>query len=183
MSLLTDVAGNARAFAEVATNLMGVVEANLLALLRIRDKVRLEREIRHIDALLSIFPEIMFVNGVFITEFSREYVLSVESADGLARTRDKPVLADFQKTSQRWAARFDKQAPQVHGLGAEMVVLFLQGIELRRQLLQRYHSDEWTAPSDDVVRAIRAEMAKLYPLERRLQDLRRELKGDRSTDA
>ena len=63
MNIDNELIANAKAFVEAATNLIGLLENNLNALYRIKDKVKLERQIKHVDELIRLFDELMFFNG------------------------------------------------------------------------------------------------------------------------
>jgi len=173
MNLDLDLVANAKAFIEAATNLIGLLENNLNALYRIKDKIKLENEIRHVDALIRVFDELMFFNGVFITEFSPKYVMSLSAVDNLSNTRDEPIALDFEKTLDGFASRFDKHAPHIHGLGSDLITLFRQGISLRRSLVAEYHSHNHKTIPDVKVHAMREELAAVWPLEGRLYKIKK----------
>ena len=175
MNLGVDLATNAKDFVEVATNLIGLLEKNLNAFYRIKDKLKLRTEIRHVDELVTIFDELMFFNGVFITEFSPKYVMSLSAVDNLSVTRDEPIALDFEKSLDSFARRFDKHAPHVHKLGSDLIVLFKQAIVLRRSLVAEYHSNKHKTIADEKVSAIREQLAAIWPLEDRLYKIKSRL--------
>lgn len=121
MNIDNELIGNAKAFVEAATNLIGLLENNLNALYRIKDKVKLERQIKHVDELIRLFDELMFFNGVFITGFTPEYVMSLTAVDKLSLARDEPRVRNFEKSLDDFSRRFDKHAPHVRGLGSDLI--------------------------------------------------------------
>jgi hypothetical protein len=60
MKIDNELIANAKAFVEAATNLIGLLENNLNALYRIKDKVTLERQIKHVDELIRVLTNSCF---------------------------------------------------------------------------------------------------------------------------
>jgi hypothetical protein len=171
----TGLLASADKFIATATNLVKLIEKNVDAGFRIAKKVRLQRDLARIREVASIFSQLMYFNGVFITEFSKEYVMSPDDADELTANRDNPVLLDFQETLDQLDQTFDKSAPKIRGLSADLVVLFKEGIALRRKILADYLSGKLDTVSRAEIDATRKKFLNIYTLEERLWELERKL--------
>jgi hypothetical protein len=114
----------------------------------------------------------MFFNGVFITAFPPEYVMSLTAVDKLSHARDEPRVRNFEKSLDDFSRRFDKHAPHVRGLGSDLIVLFRHAIELRRSLIADYHSPKRKTISEKKLNTIRKQLSEIWPLGDRLSNIK-----------
>jgi hypothetical protein len=177
MSLAKEITANAKAFLETAKNLVAVLEKNIDSFYRIKRKVKIEKEVDHIERLLSLFPQLMFFNGVFITSFSPQYVMKPEKVDQLSKEREGPELEELEKSLDEFSELFDKHAPHIHGLGMRLVVVFKQGIEFRRALVAHYHSGDKTSLTEEEIQSLKKTLEEVYPIEKKLFELKARLKA------
>jgi hypothetical protein len=175
MGVAADLLANAEGFIKAATNFVGIVEKNLDALSRIKRKNQLQRQLAAVEEVLSIFPQLMYMNGVFITGFSKEYVMSVDGADRCTHSRDAPIIDEFAGMLDDVEKVFNRDAQVIRGLGSDMVVQFRQGIALRRKILEQYHSGSLDAVSEDDAMNVRQKLDALYNVENRVYTILKSL--------
>jgi len=158
-------------FLATATNLIKLIEKNIDSGFRIAKKVRLQRDLARLRRIIELFPQLMYFNGVFVTRFLE----SVDAADTFSAKRDNPVLLEFEETLDELEQTFDKEAPRLRGLGADMVILFKDGIALRRKILSDYLEGKLDTVSPEDIEAAREKFQEVYPLEHHLWELEKKL--------
>ena len=177
MSLTSEILKNIDSFVKTATNFAGMVERNVSSFYKLKDKIYARRQLESIDSVLTIFPQILFFNGVFAASLLR----SIKSADDFTKDRDNPTIESFQKVLDNAEMVFDAAAPKIGGLGSEMVLLFKQQIALRRLLLADAEKGKFIDERD-----VALMMNKLQPLgavEHRLSGLSHQYRVDTIREA
>lgn len=160
------------AFVKAATNFVEIIEKNIQSYYNLKSRMEAQRQIEAIEDVLSIFPNIWFFNGTFINYL---YVKSDEF-DAIYSDRDISVINDFSERLDEIENNFGEKAPEIQGLGADMITLFKQQVSLRRKLLFRASEDEDF--NLDGIRKIHESLKPLEVVEKRFHDLVWKLKHD-----
>ena len=105
----------------------------------------------------------------------------VEFADAFANNRDNPVIDNFEKALDDIEKVFDNEAPNIRGLGSEMVMIFKQQIAPRRRLLIEARNGK--SITDSSIKQMKEQLEPLHSVEERFSMLTRKFTNDSIRDA
>lgn len=172
MSITLDILQNVDAFVKTATNFVALIENNVSSFYKLKDKLKARHQLACIECIMAVFPQMLFENGLFVARLLDD----VSDADHYTRYRDNPMLENFQKVLDNAEVVFDAAAPQIRGLGSDMVLLFKRQIAMRRTLIADAKAGKLVGQRD--VERIYEKLSAMHDVEWRLSELSQKYRND-----